>query len=97
MKAKQAVSANPSNPLHHNRSRSASHTALDIASFRVCYLVPNASHLLTWSLCQNFPKSTYMSILTQDELDQAAHSLNGRPRQTLEWMTPSEKLAQVLQ
>ena len=26
-----------------------------------------------------------------------AHSLNGRARQTLEWMTPSEKLAEALQ
>jgi len=30
-------------------------------------------------------------------LDQAAYSLNTRPRQTLGDMTPSEKLAQVLQ
>ncbi len=28
---------------------------------------------------------------------EAAHSLNGRPRQTLDWMSPSEKLAEVLQ
>ncbi len=48
-------------------------------------------------LRQYFPKGTDMSILTQQDLDQAAHSLNGRPRQTLEWMTPSEKLAEVLQ
>ncbi len=38
-----------------------------------------------------------MSRLTQENLDDAAHSLNGRPRQTLDWMTPSEKLAEVLQ
>jgi IS30 family transposase len=38
-----------------------------------------------------------MSILTQADLDAAAHSLNGRPRQTLKWMTPSEKLAEALQ
>jgi len=28
---------------------------------------------------------------------EAAHSFNGRPRQTLDRMTPSEKLAEVLQ
>jgi IS30 family transposase len=38
-----------------------------------------------------------MSQLTQADLDKAAHSLNGRPRQTLDGMTPSEKLAEVLQ
>ena len=38
-----------------------------------------------------------MSKLTQADLDQAAHSLNGRPRQTLEWKTPSQKLAETLQ
>ena len=48
-------------------------------------------------LRQYFPKGTDLSIHTQDVLDQAAHSLNTRPRQTLDDMTPSEKLAQVLQ
>ena len=48
-------------------------------------------------LRQYFPKGTDMSRLTQADLDKAAHSLNGRPRQTLGGMTPSEKLAEVLQ
>jgi len=48
-------------------------------------------------LRQYFPKGTDMSRLTQANLDKAAHSLNGRPRQTLDWMSPSEKLAEVLQ
>ena len=48
-------------------------------------------------LRQYFPKGTDMSQLTQDDLDQAAHSLNTRPRQTLGWKTPSHKLAEVLQ
>jgi IS30 family transposase len=48
-------------------------------------------------LRQYFPKGTDMSALTQEDLDTAAHSLNGRPRQTLDWMSPSEKLAEVLQ
>jgi IS30 family transposase len=48
-------------------------------------------------LRQYFPKGTDMAALTQADLDFAAHQLNGRPRQTLEWMTPSEKLAEALQ
>ncbi len=48
-------------------------------------------------LRQYFPKGTDMAALTQQDLDFAAHQLNGRPRQTLGWMTPSEKLAEVLQ
>ena len=48
-------------------------------------------------LRQYFPKGTDLSKVTQDQLDHAAHSLNTRPRQTLNDMTPSEKLAQVMQ
>ena len=48
-------------------------------------------------LRQYFPNGTDMTQLTQADLDEAAHSLNGRPRQTLDWMTPSDKLAEALQ
>ena len=48
-------------------------------------------------LRQYFPKGTDMSQLTQHDLDEAAYSLNTRPRQTLDWMTPSDKLAEALQ
>ena len=47
-------------------------------------------------LRQYFPKGTDMSKLTQADLDQAAYSLNTRPRQTLNGMTPSDKLAETL-
>jgi len=48
-------------------------------------------------LRQYFPKGTDLAALTQQDLDFAAHQLNGRPRQTLDWMTPSDKLAEALQ
>ena len=48
-------------------------------------------------LRQYFPKGTDLSQHTQEDLNQAAYSLNTRPRQTLGDMTPSEKLAEALQ
>jgi IS30 family transposase len=47
-------------------------------------------------LRQYFPKGMALSRLTAAELDAVAIELNGRPRQTLDWMTPAEALAQVL-
>lgn len=48
-------------------------------------------------LRQYFPKGTDLSVVTDDQLAAAAHGLNSRPRQTLNWMTPSQKLAEALQ
>ena len=47
-------------------------------------------------LRQYFPKGTVLSGFIAAELNAVAAELNGRPRQTLGWMTPSEALAQVL-
>jgi hypothetical protein len=37
-----------------------------------------------------------MAGYSQTDLDAIADQLNGRPRQTLGWMTPSQKLEQAL-
>jgi IS30 family transposase len=47
-------------------------------------------------LRQYFPKGTDLSIHDADHLAAVAAELNGRPRKTLGWRTPAEKLHQLL-
>jgi IS30 family transposase len=51
----------------------------------------------TGLLRQYFPKGrTDFTTISQAELNAVADQLNGRPRQTLAWDTPSERMAQLL-
>ena len=47
-------------------------------------------------LRQYFPKGADLATITQDGLDAVAAELNGRPRQTLGWHSPSEKFAEAV-
>jgi IS30 family transposase len=47
-------------------------------------------------LRQYLPKGTDLSVHSADDIARIARSLNGRPRKTLGFMTPSEKLAEFL-
>ena len=47
-------------------------------------------------LRQYFPKGKSMAGYSQADLDAVADQLNGRPRQTLGWKTPSQTLEQAL-
>jgi transposase, IS30 family len=47
-------------------------------------------------LRQYFPKGTSLRRYSEADLDAAADSLNGRPRKTLGWQTPAERLNDIL-
>jgi IS30 family transposase len=48
-------------------------------------------------LRQYFPRGQSLAGVTQDELDRVAQELNGRPRQTLDWRSPTQKLAEFME
>ena len=47
-------------------------------------------------LRQYFPKGTDLSVHDPDHLAEVAGGLNRRPRKTLQWRTPAEALAELL-
>ena len=47
-------------------------------------------------LRQYFPKGSDLAVHGQVALDKVAAELNSRPRQTLDWVTPAEKMSELL-
>jgi transposase, IS30 family len=48
-------------------------------------------------LRQYFPKGTDLSAFGPEDLEHVSQQLNGRPRKTLDWDTPAERLRDLLQ
>lgn len=47
-------------------------------------------------LRQYFPKGTDLSIYSPEDLEHVAQELNARPRKTLDWSTPAERMRDLL-
>jgi IS30 family transposase len=84
-------------------SEMAAHHAFSIATDIPVYFCDPASPWQRGSnentnglLRQYFPKGTNLAVHSREHLDAVAAELNDRPRKTLDWETPAERLSKLL-
>ena len=84
-------------------SEMAEHRSFSLATDMAVYFCDAASPWQRGSnentnglLRQYFPKGTDLSRHSREELDRVASELNGRPRKSLDWDTPTERISALL-